>query len=567
MTGDGPTDYEPQVGSVLASRVGSAISEMPELDKRLTLSSLARHLGSELSESDPMRSLVVALQYRFIADSDIEGRQLFGPFGPMFEDVLESGEAFRVPQDLGEVGSNVKELWALCALAEVHPVVLARLADLLWVVKEGDAPHEWALLAIESYVAASGVDWDDTIELRNGLIRALELCRLLNQPDKEGPVVGAAVEMAQNSLGRGAQQPGVVFPILELLAARGDPETEQLVNEALKIYRDDPWDMEALLEVHAQLRPPEERDAIWEQQVAGYVAEADRATGLRKHALLRKAAELAASKGLTATHEEVATQIEAISWEEMDFGTAEVKTEIDGEIIEEWVAAIVGDDDLDSALGRFGSEIPSGEVEENRACVEELAREHPLLRLISWQIMGDYRSVVWEVSGPGSHQEFDLYRWEQQQVVFFAHLPGLQALRRILSRYPISVELLTELFTTQIIEPAVAERIARSVELWQEGDPDSAVAVLVPRIERIIRTACHLGGLRVTKHADLERGLPGGVLSLGVLLSSLEGKLGESERRYLRGALVEVTSLNLRNRVAHGLVESASDVDFIVLLA
>lgn len=565
MTGDGPIDYEPQVGSVMAARVGSAISEMPELDKHLMLSSLSRHLGSELSESDPMRSLVVALQYRFIADSDIEGRQLFGPFGPMFEGVLESGEAFRVPQDLGEVGSNVKELWGLCALAEVHPVVRARLADLLWEVREGDAPHEWALLAIDSYVAASEVDWNDAIELRNGLIRALELCRLLNQLDKEGPVARAAVEMARNSLGRGAQEPGVVFPILELLTACGDPAAEQLVSEALDVYGDDPWTMESLLEIHAQMRPLEERAAIWEQQVESYVAEADCATGLRRHALLRKAAELAASKGLTATHEDIATRIEAISWEEMDFGKAQVETEIDGEAIEEWVTAIVGDDDLDSALGRFGSEIPSGDVEENRDFVEELAREYPFQRLASQQVIGDYQSVLSQVSGPESQQELDLYRYEQQRVVFFAHLHGLQALRRIVSRYPISVENLTELFTTQLIEQAVAERIARSVELWQQGDPDSAVAVLVPRLERIIRNACHLGGLRVTKHADVERGLPGGVLSLGALLSSLEGKLGESERRYLRCTLVEVTSLNLRNRVAHGLIDNASDADFVVL--
>ena len=565
MTGGDHSDHEIRDGPAIAARIGAAILEMSDLDKRLALSSLARHLGGELSDSDPMQGLVVALHFRFIADSDDEGRQLFGPFGPMFEGTLESGEPFRVPQDLGDVSPDVRELWGWCARAEVHPVVRARLADLLWVVKEGVAPHEWALLAIESYVAASQVDWDDTIELRNGLIRALELCRLLNQPDKEGPVVRAAAKMAQNSLGRRAQEPGVVFPILELLTARGTPAAERLVNEALDVYGDDPWTMESLLEIHAQLRPPEERDAIWEQQVAGYVAEADRATGLRKHALLRKAAELAASKGLTATHEEIATRIEAISSEEMGFGTAQVETEIDGEAIEEWVVAIVGDDDLDSALGRFGSEIPSGEVEENRAFVEELAREHPLQRLMPRQIIGDYGSVLREVSNPESHQEFDLYRYEQQGIVFFAHLPGQQAFRRILSRYPISAENLTELFTTQIIEPAVAERIARSVELWQQGDPDSAVAVLVPRIERIIRNACHLGGLRVTKHADMARGLPGGVLSLGVLLSSLEGKLGESERRYLRGALVEVTSLNLRNRVAHGLIDNASDVDFVVL--
>ncbi|WP_419847492.1 DUF4209 domain-containing protein [Candidatus Poriferisocius sp.] len=538
---------------------------MSELGKYVSLSGLARHLGGGLSDSDPVGGLVVALQFRFIVDSDDEGRQLFGPFGPMFEGTLESGEPFRVPQDLGEVSPDVIELWGRCARAETHPMVRARLADLLWEVREGASPHLWALLAIESYVATSEVEWDDRIGLRNGLIRALELCRLLNQPDKEGPVVRAVAEMAQRSLGRGTQEPGVVFPILELLAAREDPAAEQLVSEALDVYGDDPWTMESLLEIHAQMRPPEERAAIWEQQVESYVAEADCATGLRRHALLRKAAELAASKGLTATHEDIATRIEAISWEEMDFGKAQVETEIDGEAIEEWVTAIVGDDDLDSALGRFGSEIPSGDVEENRDFVEELAREYPFQRLASQQVIGDYQSVLWQVSGPESQQEFDLYRYEQQRVVFFAHLHGQQALRRIVSRYPISVENLTGLFTTQLIEQAVAERMARSVELWQQGDPDSAVAVLVPRLERIIRNACHLGGLRVTKHADMKRGLPGGVLSLGALLSSLEGKLGESERRYLRGTLVEVTSLNLRNRVAHGLIDNASDADFVVL--
>lgn len=42
-------------------------------------------------------------------------------------------------------------------------------------------------------------------------------------------------------------------------------------------------------------------------------------------------------------------------------------------------------------------------------------------------------------------------------------------------------------------------------------------------------------------------------------------RLGESERRHLGGALVEVTSLNLRNRVAHGQIDRATDADYVVL--
>lgn len=562
---DDPNGHVPYDGSEMAARINERIAEMSRMGQRLYLSGLARHFGSNLSEADPLRSLLDACHYHFIADPDSEDRQLFGPFGPSFETILESGETCRTPQDLGEVGSDAIEAWRLSALEEVHPVVRARLADLLWEVREGGSPHNWAFLAIDSYVAASVVDWDSPLELRDGLFRALELCRLLNQPDREGPVVRALINSAESSLDGGVQEPGVVIPILELLLERGDSATDQLVVRALDAYGDNPWIRESVLEIYVQLRPPEEHEEIWEQQVAGYVAEADRVTGMLKHSLLQKAAELAAAKGLTNTHHEIATRIEATDWEDMGYGTVQAETRIDREAIEEWVAFIVGDDDLDSALVRFGMEIPTGDVGENREFVERLAQEQPLQRLMSWRIMGDYNSIVWEVSDIESHQEFDLYRHEQQKIAIFAQLLGLQALQRIVSRYPISVEDLTELFTTQFIEPAVAGRIARSVELWQQDDADSAVSVLAPRLERVIRNACHLGGIRVTKQADMRRGLPGGVLGLGVLLSSLEGTIGETERRYLRGALVEVTSLNLRNRVAHGQIDDATDADYVVL--
>ncbi len=565
MTGDDPTDHESDDGLAMAATVNASISNIADRDGRLDLSSVAEHLRDEQSDSGSLQGLVVALQYMLIADSESEDRQLHGPFGPFFEGVLESGEPFQHPQGLGEVSSEVLEVWRLCALEEVHPVVRARLADLLWEVRNGTDPHEWAFLAIDSYVSAADVDWDDKVELRDGVFRALELCRLLNQPERENPAVEALADMAERSLGSRSQEPGLVVPILEELARRVEPAVEQFVVEALDVYGGDPWVMESLLEVHAQLQPPDERDAIWEQQVAGYLAHAELAAGMRKYSLLQKAAELASSKGLTDTHHQIATRIEAIDWDEMGYGTAQAETEIDGEAIEEWVSFIVGDDDLESALGRFGSDIPTGDIDENRAIVERLAHENPLQRLMPWRIMGDYNSVVWEVSDAESHQEFDLYRHEQQRVAFFAHLFGLQVLQRVVSRYSISADDLAGLFVTQFIEAPVAERIARSFELWQQGDPDSAVSVLAPRLERAIRHACHLGGLRVTKQADMKRGLPGGVLGLGVLLSSLEGRLGESERRYLRGALVEVTSLNLRNRVAHGQIDRATDADYVVL--
>ena len=312
MTGDGSSDHEATGGSALAARVDAAIREMSGLGRRLSLSGLGGHLIGELADSDPLRGLAIGLQYRLKANAASEARQLYGPFGPFFEGALESGEPYRIPQDLGEVSSDVIEVWRLCALEDVHPVVRARLADLLWEVKQGATPHVWALLAVDSYAASVDAEWDNPIEVRDGLFRAHELCLLLNQPDRNGPVLAALADIAERSLGSKSREPGVVIPVLEVLAERGEPTAKQLTGDALDVYGDDPWVMESLLEIHSQFCSPDEREEIWERQVAGYVAQADSAGGMRKHALLRKAAELAASKRLTSAHDEIVARIEEI---------------------------------------------------------------------------------------------------------------------------------------------------------------------------------------------------------------------------------------------------------------
>ncbi len=560
-----PTGKMGNDGPGLAARVDAAVSELAEASQRLSMFFLAERLSRDLLDHDPLGDVAFALRYRFISDPASEDRRLYGPYGPTRTGSAETGETSRFPPDPKEVSEDIVGVWSACAIEDFHPFVRARLADLLWEAKEGSSPHRWAHMAIDCFVEATRAVWDDHFEIRAGLFRALELCRRLNLPDKEGPVLSALTEMAEVSLQQRANGPGLVAPILEVLVDREEDSVGQLTERALELYADDPSFMESLLEIAAQLRPPQDREAIWEQQVAGFVAEADKSTGMRKHALLHKASELAASKGLAGTFRDIATKLESMDADDMGFVTAQCEAEIDAETVDPWVAAIVGNDNLDLALIRFGLEIPTGDVADNRAFVEEMAQEHPLQRLIPLKVMGEFNSVLKEVADPESHQDYDMYHYEQQRILFYAHLPGLLALRGIFSRYLVSAEELAALFATPLIEVEVAERIARSIELWQQGDPDSAVSVLAPRIERIIRFACHLSGIRVTKQANAKSGATGGVLGLGSLLSSLKGMIGESERRYLLGALVEVTSLNLRNRVSHGQIGRASESDFVVL--
>lgn len=53
---------------------------------------------------------------------------------------------------------------------------------------------------------------------------------------------------------------------------------------------------------------------------------------------------------------------------------------------------------------------------------------------------------------------------------------------------------------------------------------------------------------------------------LGELLSLLSGALPEPTRRYLKVLLVEVTGLNLRNRIGHGLDDEVARREAALLI-
>lgn len=59
---------------------------------------------------------------------------------------------------------------------------------------------------------------------------------------------------------------------------------------------------------------------------------------------------------------------------------------------------------------------------------------------------------------------------------------------------------------------------------------------------------------------------PGGVHPLDHLLAALEGILDESWRRYLVNSLTEPLGVNLRNRIAHGLIGEAQAYDAALLI-
>ena len=188
---------------------------------------------------------------------------------------------------------------------------------------------------------------------------------------------------------------------------------------------------------------------------------------------------------------------------------------------------------------------------------------HPLQFLFTRITIGPENSLVRSTQGQDAQAEQALIDHEAQRASMFS-LFAVDILDRIAVRYG-RLASAASWFTCDLIDSSVAAKIARAIELYEAGDSDSSAAVLAPRLERIIRRIAAAVGLTVTRSPDA-RGRTGGVKGLGELLGTLDGALHEPTRRYLRALLSEVTALNLRNRIGHGLDDEITQREAALLI-
>ena len=64
-----------------------------------------------------------------------------GPYSPSFTSRDESGDAVRFPPPLSEINDDDVSAWASEIDGSEHPLLVARLGDLLWLRKFGSKPH------------------------------------------------------------------------------------------------------------------------------------------------------------------------------------------------------------------------------------------------------------------------------------------------------------------------------------------------------------------------------------------------------------------------------------------
>lgn len=511
------------------------------------------------SDDDPIRALQAALEYHLVIEQ--ENRRGYGPFGPMME---MGGKIYPAP--LSEMRSDAVDLWARAATLAAVPLVQARFSDLLWERRYGDRPHEWAGLAIDQYVAAPPSEFGEPMELTEGLQRALELSIQLNDAPRLERTVRAAVALARETMEGEDRIPGVPLRLIDSLATlradRRPPQLDALIDQALDRYGDDPWNLESTIGIRSRLLDAGDRPALWRQAVESFADLARRTEGLVKYAHFQHAIELAEEHGLRDEAERLRREVEELPEDALDLHAVSAEVEVPREQIDQFIDGVVGHDDLESALTRFGSHLPTGLPDENRAFVAQLMAEHPLQFLFTKMVIGPENSLVRSV-GEDDQADQALTDHEAQRASMFSVF-AVEMLDRMSQRYG-SLAQASKWFESELIEPEVAERLGRAMELYESGDPDSAAALLAPRLERVVRRIASLVGLTVTKSPD-RRGNPGGVKGLGQLIGALEGALDEPTRRYLRVLLSEVTGLNLRNRVGHGLADLIAQREAALLI-
>ena len=517
-------------------------------------------LADKSPEDEVLSALVVACAY-FPGPADSQNPFALGPFGPMFE--IPEGEGVRVyPIPLAQVEEATLEIWAECAAeGSLHPLVRSRLADLLWV-RRHDGARRWFHTAVDTYtkLAETGVV---TSERESGLARAVEICKESNHPNLMSAPLDALRELLGRSLQTSASQFGVVARALDVLVANGHPCWD-LLDIAVQVYGDDPNQKSDLLGIGEKVAPDDdERMRLRRQRISVLEEAAERSSGLMRVSHLEDARTLAHQASLSKEVGRLTAMIERTDIEgDMEMFTQDI--EVDTDRLRLWADEIVGDDSLQDALGRFAIRLPIGDPDDTKAALDEMASEFVWQALATTVQYGPENSMVRTPPGDPTHSDIRLGRHNALEIQVFADTAGKMVLDAVHENYDPLPQELADCFACEAVPPGIARRIAVSYERWADGDYISAVSVIVLTLELIVRRVCRQAGIHVTLTGYSGSTVPG-VRTLGQLIGDLEPLIGSTATRYLQASLTDQWSLNLRNALAHVLVEELDEIHYLVL--
>ena len=171
--------------------------------------------------------------------------------------------------------------------------------------------------------------------------------------------------------------------------------------------------------------------------------------------------------------------------------------------------------------------------------------------------------LVKKLQTPEEKMDYQVISLEALGIRIFAGI-AVEILTAIRKRYgPIGDDI--AVFESGLVDKTQAEWIALAVRHYEAGDYRSSVSVMAPRLENVIRDIAQRVGIATWRHST-RSGRTGGEKPLGRLLSDLKYLVPEANRRYWKTLLAEPLGVNLRNKVAHGLIDHPSTADAAILI-
>jgi hypothetical protein len=513
---------------------------------------------------DPLAPHRAAFSYMFVERHQDDYRGRYGPLAP----ILETADGV-YPAPLDQLPPEAAEIWNAALNIFDAPLLQSRYGDLLWCLRFGPSPHRYARAALAAYEVLSAGD-DELLTATHSTQRALEIARELNDHDAADRIAASAVGRADGLLDYGPERPGVVLRLLEAVAALPSPRRPANLNAAVlhaeRVYEGDPRLGDTVADVLAALAPDEvTRRQIRRRQVGRWQAAIDRAASLERRVHIQHALELATLHGLPELATALRHKLQASLLDPIDLQKIGGEVEFPRADIDRAIASIVGDDSAQDALRRLAVQCPTGDPANHLRLAEELRAQHPIQFLVTKVVISEENIPLRFIRSPDEHLLAQIRRQEVMAVRFFAAVILLPTLDALVERYGVpATPDVAAMLEGGAIDRDTAAIMAEQVALVLRRKADDAAAhSLVPRIERVIRELARRAGVLIIREPSGDK--PGGVRPLGAILADLEAVLPETWRRYFVCLLTDDLGINLRNRVAHGLVERVERQDAALL--
>jgi hypothetical protein len=494
-------------------------------------------------------------------------------FGPMGSGTDKEGRVKYFP-DIADADARVVAHWSARANAVTHPVLKARYADLAWdlapaIAKERRDP-EMARLAIDAYLAsvpsAVRTECHDRFV---AALRALDVAVMIRDAARIEAARAALLHLHREVMARRESQWWFAFDRLidEKKAGVTDAERQQLVAdlEDIVLYYGDsanpgqfnPHVVEdaakRLTRYYTRLKRPDDAKRLHQAVGRAFEHFAGLADAMLASAVLQTAVNAYRDAGLSDESRRVRNQMEdKIGESRTQMASFQTEIRVSRDDMEAFLKAVIRED-FPSTFARIAAEFLPNRRELEEAFRASLERT-PLMALMPQKIMADDHIAA----KIGSVKDDPLGRLLQEVIMRFGYCSvWLQAaMQRAIETHGLTVEHFVGWANRFGLFEDVTFLI-EGVQAWLVGDLVKTVHVLVPQMEHGLRSIVAQLGKPVTKPHGTVADV-GVAIGMGDILYSdeLTQALGPDLTLYFLALYADPRGMNLRNRMAHGLIKS-----------